>query len=64
MNLPVFGRRDRDMWKVESVVLAFGGRESEKAEKPDDGRYRAKMTTGYIWNTNGQHYHYIRLPGI
>ena len=29
------------MCKVKSVVLAFGGRESEKAEKPDDGPYRA-----------------------
>jgi hypothetical protein len=41
------------------MVLAFGGRDSDKAEKPDDGSYRAKMTTGYLWNTNGQHYHYM-----
>ena len=36
MNLQVFGRIDRDVCKVESIVLAFGGRESEKAEEPDD----------------------------
>ena len=29
------------MCKVDSIVLAFGGRESEKAEKPDDGPYWA-----------------------